>query len=60
MDQASDCRRRAEEADRQAERADDPEAKRMYEGIAAAWRRLADFIERTKIVKMPDPGKPYK
>ena len=41
MDQAAICRGRAEEADREAQKAHDPEMKRMYEDIAAAWRKLA-------------------
>ena len=49
MDQAAVCRGRADEADRAAQKAHDAQMKRMYEDIAAAWRKLADFIENTKL-----------
>jgi hypothetical protein len=52
MDQAAICRGRAEEADREAQNADDPGMKRMYGDIAAAWRKLATFIENTKLDKI--------
>lgn len=52
MDRVDHCRGRADQADRQAERANDPESKRMYKEIAAAWRRLADFIGHTKLDKV--------
>jgi hypothetical protein len=56
MDQAAICRGRAEEADREAQKAHDPEMKRMYEDIAAAWRKLATFIETTKLDRINPPG----
>ena len=42
---AAHCRDRADEADREAQKVRDPEMKRMYEDIAAAWRKLATFVE---------------
>ena len=45
---AAHCRDRADEADREAQKVRDPEMKRMYEDIAAAWRKLATFVEETK------------
>ena len=44
--------RRADQADCEAERANDSKSKRMYKEIAAAWRRLADFIGHTKLHKL--------
>jgi len=46
---AAHCRDRADEADREAQKVRDPEMKRMYEDIAAAWRKLATFVEETKL-----------
>jgi hypothetical protein len=51
---AAHCRDRADEADREAQKVRDPEMKRMYEDIAAAWRKLATFIEETKLDQPPD------
>jgi hypothetical protein len=51
--QAARCQRRAEEADLAAQEAEGPETKRMYEDIAAAWRRLTTIIENTKLVIIP-------
>jgi len=49
---AAHCRDRADEADREAQKVRDPEMKRMYEDIAAAWRKLATFVEETKLVQL--------
>ncbi len=46
---AAHCRDRADEADREAQKVRDPEMKLMYEDIAAAWRKLATFVEETKL-----------
>ena len=41
-----DCRRRAHEVEREAKECRDPEARRIYEEIAAHWREIARLAER--------------
>ena len=44
-----DCLRHAEEADRAAESAREPEAARLFRDTATAWRKLAGVIERNAL-----------
>lgn len=46
VSKAEDFRRRAEEADKQAEEAKDSQAREFYRKAAAQWRLLADKAER--------------
>ena len=52
-DRAAYCLGRADEADGDAQKSHDPEKKRMYEDIAAGWRKLATFMENIKLNKPP-------
>lgn len=43
---AEEYARRAEDAERQAEQAEDPGAKQIYLDIAARWRQMAEQAKR--------------
>jgi len=48
MDRVQDYHRRAQDAERQAEAASDPEAKRAYWQLADNYKELAALIERPR------------
>jgi hypothetical protein len=46
VEQADQYRRKAEEADKQAEQSRDPETQQIYRAFAERWRTLAKQVER--------------
>jgi hypothetical protein len=56
MTNAEEYRRRAKEAEEQADKTGDPRAKRCFLGAAREWRKLADQAEPHGGRKMSDRG----
>jgi len=48
VDKAEDYRRKAEEAEQEAEHVKDPEAQRILREVAENYRKLATYSERTR------------